>query len=78
MFDGPMSQQTRRLSDGPSAGSDDRAGKVGSVSATSKFGFRTRNTVAVGDVDGRAFDILLRSVSAFSKSPKIFLFDETG
>jgi hypothetical protein len=66
MFNGPMSQQTRRLSDGPSAGSDDRAGKVGSVSsATSKFGFRTRNTVAVGDVDGRAFDILLRSVSAF-------------
>ena len=57
---------TRGPSAGPSCGvTEDRVGKVGSVHPAipaSKFGIRnlSRNTIAIGDVDGRAFDILLR------------------
>ena len=65
MFNGPMamSQQAQAPSEGPSDPSEDRAVKLSSL-PVSRFGIRPRTTVAVGDVDGRAFDILLRSVDS--------------
>lgn len=75
MFKGPMAaaQQRRGSNDGSSDWTDDRTGSrtssgdpadpaKSSKSRLELAGRHHRNTIAVGDVDGRAFDILLRSV----------------
>ncbi len=75
MFKGPMAaaQQRRGSNDGSSDWTDDRTGSrtssgdstdpaKSSRSRLELAGRHHRNTIAVGDVDGRAFDILLRSV----------------
>ena len=67
MFHGPLSEHAKQQGNMTNSSSTNGAGVVGmagsAAAAAASSGKRgKKTTVAVSDVDGRAFDILLRSV----------------
>ena len=66
MFNGPLSEHAKQtnMTNSSSTNGAGVVGMAGSAAAAASGGKRgKKTTVAVSDVDGRAFDILLRSAS---------------
>ena len=66
MFNGPLSEHAKQQGSMTNSSTNGAGvvGMAGSAAAAASSGKRgKKTTVAVSDVDGRAFDILLRSVS---------------
>ena len=62
MFNGPLSEHAKQQLSGDMTNSTNGAGVIGMSGSAAASGAKRgkKTTVAVSDVDGRAFDILLR------------------